>query len=148
MLTPCHICSSRPTRKNHLDSFAYCQGCGEWTCYICIRECQGWNVDEGSLVSEQEALSRSFQMRDDDDEEDPIRHDYGDSNNSNYESDASSRIDHTEEEEHSQQDKEGWSWKARGHQSIICRRCCVEQKELGGEVACWACHLALDGAVG
>lgn len=132
LLTPCHVCSTHPTRKNHLDSFAYCQGCGEWTCYICIRECQGWNVDGGSVVSEQEALSRSFQMQDADDE-----------------ADASARIEPTKElEDGDQQEKKEWSWKARGHQSIICRRCCVEQKELGGEVACWACHLALDGAVG
>lgn len=135
LLTPCHVCSTHPTRKNHLDSFAYCQGCGEWTCYICIRECQGWNVDDGSVVPQQEALSRSFQMQDagaDDDE-----------------ADVSAQARHTEEVEgDNRQDNTEWSWKARGHQSIICRRCCVEQDELGGEVACWACHLALDGAAG
>ncbi|KAL6869703.1 hypothetical protein ACO1O0_001032 [Amphichorda felina] len=137
LLTPCHVCSTHPTRKNHLDSFAYCQGCGEWTCYICIRECQGWNVDVGSVVSQQEALSRSFQMQD------------ADADDDGYEVDSSTQARTTEEVEGGKrQDNTEWSWKARGHQSIICRRCCVEQNELGGEVACWACHLALDGAVG
>ncbi|RGP62046.1 hypothetical protein FLONG3_10349 [Fusarium longipes] len=37
LVAPCHICHRRPTKKTHLDSFADCQGCGERTCFVCIR---------------------------------------------------------------------------------------------------------------
>jgi hypothetical protein len=40
-LNPCHICRRKPTAKHELDSFADCEGCGERTCYVCIRECLG-----------------------------------------------------------------------------------------------------------
>jgi hypothetical protein len=40
-LSPCHICRRKPTAKHELDSFADCEGCGERTCYVCIRECLG-----------------------------------------------------------------------------------------------------------
>ncbi|KAF3768935.1 hypothetical protein M406DRAFT_344868 [Cryphonectria parasitica EP155] len=46
-LSPCHICHRRPTKKTELDSFADCEGCGERTCYVCIRECLGWRAHEG-----------------------------------------------------------------------------------------------------
>lgn len=115
LMTPCHVCGDHPTKASQLDAFAHCLGCGEWTCYICIRQCQGWNGEEGSVLSEQEALSRSFQMDDDDGEVSPKsqpKHRRG-------------RIG---------------SWKAYGHQSIICRRCCVEPQETDGEVACFGCY--------
>jgi hypothetical protein len=127
LLAPCHICAHQPKQKAHLDSFALCQGCGEQTCYICIRQCQGWNAEgEGSVLSEQEALSRSFQMRDIDDEH----------NNNDGDSGASERDDDLENRPLS---IPGRSWKARGHQSIICRRCCVEPPGSDGEVACFGC---------
>lgn len=112
LLTPCHVCGDHPTKASQLDAFAHCLGCGEWTCYICIRQCQGWKGEEGSVLSEQEALSRSFQMDDDDGDVSPK----------------------------SQPKQRGGSWKACGHQSIICRRCCVEPQETDGEVACFGCY--------
>lgn len=114
LLTPCHVCGDHPTRASQLDAFAHCQGCGEWTCYICIRQCQGWTGEEGSVLSEQEALSRSFQM-----------------NDFNDDGDVSPK---------SQPKQRGGSWRALGHQSIICRRCCVEPQETDGEVACFGCY--------
>jgi len=112
LLTPCHVCGDHPTKASQLDAFAHCLGCGEWTCYICIRQCQGWNGEEGSVLLEQEALSRSFQM-DDDGEVSP-----------------------------KSQPKGGGRgfWRALGHRSIICRRCCVEPRETDGEVACFGCY--------
>lgn len=39
---PCHICHRRPRRKVDLDSLANCEGCGQRTCFVCLRECLGW----------------------------------------------------------------------------------------------------------
>lgn len=41
-LSPCHICYRKPTVRSDLDSFANCESCGKRTCYICIRECEGY----------------------------------------------------------------------------------------------------------
>ncbi|KAJ6786008.1 hypothetical protein PWT90_02988 [Aphanocladium album] len=62
-VAPCHICHRRPTKKSDLDSFAQCEGCSEQTCFVCIRQCYG-RGDMSSVLSEQEALSRSFHMED------------------------------------------------------------------------------------
>ncbi|CAK7216138.1 hypothetical protein SBRCBS47491_002730 [Sporothrix bragantina] len=43
---PCHICHRKPRRKCDLDSLAYCEGCGERTCFVCLRECLGWTDNE------------------------------------------------------------------------------------------------------
>lgn len=40
--SPCHICHRRPTLRTEIDSYADCEGCGERTCWICIRECAGY----------------------------------------------------------------------------------------------------------
>lgn len=126
LLTPCHICHRKPTKKTHLDSFAECQGCGERTCYVCIRQCQGWNADEGSVLSEQEVLSRSFHMHDVDD-------------------DMSSREDHSAEEEDILQGKKTKGWVAGGHRSVVCSRCCVE-RGAEGDVVCLGCLSRVEGA--
>lgn len=39
--TPCHICHRKPRRKCDLDALAYCEGCGERTCFVCLRACPG-----------------------------------------------------------------------------------------------------------
>jgi hypothetical protein len=40
-LSPCHICHRKPTEKKQLDAYADCEGCGNRTCFICVRECRG-----------------------------------------------------------------------------------------------------------
>ena len=40
-LSPCHICRRKPTVKSELDAFDDCECCGERTCYICTRKCEG-----------------------------------------------------------------------------------------------------------
>ncbi|KAJ3496436.1 hypothetical protein NLG97_g2653 [Lecanicillium saksenae] len=124
---PCHICHRRPTKKSDLDSFAQCEGCNEQTCFVCIRQCYG-RGDMSSVLSEQEALSRSFHMEDAD-------------------ATASTKDSH---------DLDGWSptqlqqdrpkqtntstqnWAACGHRSVVCSGCCVE-KGPEGEVVCLGC---------
>ncbi|PHH64532.1 hypothetical protein CDD81_4311 [Ophiocordyceps australis] len=55
--SPCHICHRRPNNKASLDAFADCQGCGQRTCFVCVRECHGWAVpdeDEAAAAEEEE----------------------------------------------------------------------------------------------
>lgn len=119
LLAPCHICHRRPTKKSDLDSFADCQGCGERTCYVCIRECHGWNLDGGSGVSEQEALSRSFHMDDVDDGQ------------------------HNNVSSGGKQTNKGWG--AVGHRAVVCSRCCIE-RGVEGDVTCLGCFSRMEGS--
>ncbi|KAF4458494.1 hypothetical protein FALBO_14776 [Fusarium albosuccineum] len=119
LLAPCHICHRKPTKKSDLDSFADCQCCAERTCFVCIRECQGWSLDGGSALSEQEVLSRSFHMDDVDDLPQERR-------------DNSSQ---------GQDSKKGWD--AGRHCAVVCSRCCVE-RGAEGEVACLGCFSRME----
>lgn len=130
-LAPCHVCHRRPTKKSDLDSFAECQGCGERTCFVCIRQCQGKNIDDASsILSEQEVLSRSFHMEDVDDAKDNCagRH--------NLDEPAHHHAGHGS-------DDQSKGWDSRGHQSVVCSRCCVEKGE-EGEVVCLGCLSGMD----
>ncbi|KAF5662360.1 hypothetical protein FHETE_7991 [Fusarium heterosporum] len=120
LLAPCHICHRRPTKKSDLDSFADCQGCSERTCYVCIRECHGWNLDGGSGVSEQEMLSRSFHMDDIDDAQ-----------------------QHNNVSSGGQQKAKGWD--AVGHRAVVCSRCCIE-RGAEGDVTCLGCFSRMEGS--
>ncbi|KAF4922285.1 hypothetical protein CGCVW01_v005405 [Colletotrichum viniferum] len=119
-LSPCHICHRRPTKKSDLDSFADCEGCGQRTCYVCIRQCQGWKKDgrpsDGDEV-EQEDMSRSFHMDDVDDTRQRQRN---------------------ERETRNGQEKRHDGWTGGGHRTMVCSRCCIE-KGAEGDVACLGC---------
>lgn len=122
LLAPCHICHRKPTKKSDLDSFAQCQGCGEQTCFVCIRQCHGWNLEDGSILPEQEALSRSFHMDD---------------------------IDDLQSEEHNEKSRDSNSitrkgWAAGGHRTVVCSRCCIE-RGAEGDVACLGCLSRMEG---
>jgi hypothetical protein len=137
LLSPCHICHRKPTRKTDLDSFADCEGCGQRTCFVCIRQCQGW-LQDGATRTEQarqaaatqeeddELLSRSFTMLDADDD-----------------------LVVREEEDHRPsstipRDK-GTGWNAHGHCSMICSGCCIE-RGIEGDVVCLGCLAGMEGA--
>ncbi|GKT55185.1 hypothetical protein ColTof4_07953 [Colletotrichum tofieldiae] len=132
-LSPCHICHRRPTKKSDLDSFADCQGCGQRSCFVCIRECQGWRKDGrpsssgggdlGNAGQEPEQggadLSRSCQMDDvDDDRQRQSRED--------------------QESERNEQPKRQDGWAGGGHRQMVCSRCCIE-KGAEGDVVCLGC---------
>lgn len=102
ILSPCHVCHRRPTKKTDLDSYADCQGCGQRTCFICIRECHGGSNEQEQDAAVASQMSRSFCMED---------------------ADA---------------DDESSGWDARGHQAVVCSRCCVE-RGAEGEVICLGC---------
>ncbi|KAK4673010.1 hypothetical protein QC763_108030 [Podospora pseudopauciseta] len=121
LLTPCHICSRKPTKKSDLDSFADCQGCGQRTCYVCIRECLGWSPPSQqpppplSLQTEP-----SFTMID---------------------------VDSTEEQQPPPPvESGGWTTKGggAGHRKMVCSRCCVERGQ-DGDVVCLGCLPFVEG---
>ncbi|KAM3506787.1 hypothetical protein MY11210_007408 [Beauveria gryllotalpidicola] len=125
MAAPCHICHRRPTKKSGLDSFAQCEGCHEQTCFVCIRQCHGQG-DMESVLSEQEALSRSFHMEDADADDDACDDPDG-------RPPAPPQRDKME-----QRLGTARNWAACGHRSVVCSRCCVE-KGPEGEVVCLGC---------
>lgn len=132
-LTPCHICHRKPTKKSHLDSFAQCQGCGEQTCFVCIRECMGWNVDDGSVLCEQEVLSRSFHMGDaDEDTAAQFEHSSVQGNNAS-------------QDGYDEEDLRRKGWDAGGHRGMVCSRCCIE-RGAEGDIVCLGCLPRLEGA--
>ncbi|TEA15104.1 hypothetical protein C8034_v002660 [Colletotrichum sidae] len=125
-VSPCHVCHRRPTKKSDLDSYADCLGCGQRTCYICMRECQGWEKDgrpnsvSGEDQTSDEILSRSFHMNDVDDERQQQQRDQ--------EHDAATRG--------GQAKQDGWA--GGGHRQMICSRCCIE-KGSDGDIVCLGC---------
>ncbi|KAI1277185.1 hypothetical protein F5Y07DRAFT_115804 [Xylaria sp. FL0933] len=141
LLSPCHICHRKPTKKSDLDSFADCTGCGERTCFVCIRACQGWlPVSEGDdathTLTEEEDLSASFTMRDIDDDE-------SGHNRAEKFTDVPKPEQRQKKGEGGDYGEGGWS--GGGHREVICSRCCVER---GGEgdVVCLGCLAGMRGA--
>lgn len=148
VLAPCHICHRKPTKKTDLDSYADCQGCGERTCYVCMRECLGWaktprdsrspneyyggKAEEEVLMRDEDidgeqgqggtGNDRSFNMEDAPPE--GSEPDY-DSLRANYKSRQGTWV------------KDGGT----GHRGRICSRCCVEEG-MEGEVTCLGCLAA------
>ncbi|KAI1750963.1 hypothetical protein F4782DRAFT_507403 [Xylaria castorea] len=145
LLNPCHICHRKPTKKSDLDSFGDCTGCGERTCFVCLRACQGWIPAPGGdapnrTPTEAEDLSASFTMQDVDDEESVHNH--------------AEKTAATQKPQQRQKKGEGGgdgdedavrSWNGRGHRGVICSRCCVEQGS-EGDVVCLGCLAGMEGA--
>lgn len=131
-LAPCHICHRRPTKKSDLDSFADCEGCGERTCFICMRDCVGPVVRAGEGEGEREEgepQSRSFCM---DDVDGPVVE----------ERDGGGQGDRGDHDGVGNGDGEKW-WEG-GHRGVVCSRCCVEMGP-DGEIACLGCLSRMEG---
>ncbi|KAJ9139094.1 hypothetical protein NKR23_g8045 [Pleurostoma richardsiae] len=160
VLSPCHICHRRPTKKSDLDAFADCEGCGQRTCYICIRQCLSWGAaggptqgeggggrdedEDGEMLrdrppSQEENLSASFHMEDALSENDQ-RH-----NNNNRPPDGTSDKSQDWGQKDSSKAEQGWAAGGRGgHRQTICSRCCVE-RGADGDVVCLGCLSFLEG---
>ncbi|KAI2471248.1 hypothetical protein F4781DRAFT_387821 [Annulohypoxylon bovei var. microspora] len=119
LLSACHICHRKPTKKSDLDCFADCAGCGQRACFVCIRACPGWPA----CASEEENLTASFAMQD------------VDYDSSSYEP----------EPEPGLKQGKGGGWSGRGHREMVCSRCCVERGP-EGDVVCLGCLAGMEGA--
>lgn len=143
ILAPCHICHRKPTKKTELDSYADCQGCGERTCYVCMRECLGWGMAPRERHNHND-YEKEVLMRD---EETNSEHEQGEENNTGNEH-SFNMEDAPPEDAHIDYDspradhriREG-TWVKEGgtgHRGRICSRCCVEEG-VEGEVTCLGC---------
>ncbi|KAE8449227.1 hypothetical protein EG329_008394 [Mollisiaceae sp. DMI_Dod_QoI] len=113
-LSPCHICHRKPTEKRQLEDYADCEGCGNRTCFICVRECKGlgerlYNLHRQELPRE-EGNSDAMELSR-----------YGTRGEGG--------------------DERAGPWEKGGvetHRGMICSRCCVE-RGTEGEVWCLGC---------
>ncbi|KAK0748120.1 hypothetical protein B0T21DRAFT_343815 [Apiosordaria backusii] len=130
LMSRCHICFRKPSKKSDLDSFADCQGCGQRTCYVCIRECLGWSPTSQQQQQPQQRhqppslqTEPSFTMIDVDSEEAG-----------------------TGDRQPPQTDSEnnGWAKGGGGHRKMVCSRCCVE-RGADGDVVCLGCLPFVEG---
>lgn len=144
VLAPCHICHRKPTKKTELDSYADCLGCGERTCYVCMRECLGSTTTPRQTCGpnhddeEEEVLMR--------DEEANGEHEQAGGNDHSF-----SMEDAPAEDAHLYRDSPRADHRIRegtwvkdggtGHRGRICSRCCVEEGA-EGDVTCLGCLAA------
>ncbi|KAK8049044.1 hypothetical protein PG994_010774 [Apiospora phragmitis] len=134
LLSPCHVCHRKPTKKSDLDAFADCQGCGQRTCYICMRSCRDWTpalTPAGGIPqNEEQDYSASFTMQDVDDESDQQQREPENGGHKDGRETTSYKVD---------------GWMGNGHRSTVCSRCCVERGS-EGDVVCLGCLAGLEGA--
>lgn len=166
-LSPCHICHRKPTKRAELDSYADCEGCGERTCYVCIRECLGWvatptsatrlgrghhneetlmgDGDDGSDNNDavdgdghHNGGSRSTEENRDDDGDSCRR---GDGRNQSFSMEDAPSSAAEEIRPGDRSNRGGTAWGeggGRGHRGRICSQCCVEEGP-EGEAVCLGC---------
>ena len=127
-LSPCHICRRKPTVKSELDAFANCEGCGERTCYICIRECLGLGAEERA-VKDQDSNVLTFSFHGTED-----GMDLGGTN----EFDLASPDDTLTFDGNLDMGRVWEKSMGAAHRRMICSRCCVERGP-EGEVYCFGC---------
>jgi hypothetical protein len=125
LLSRCHICHRKPTRKADLDSFADCELCHQRTCFICLRECLDWRTEDQRRWGGYG--SASFSMRDADQED----------------GGAGTGLERPGEEGGGADGKQG-VWSTGGHRTKICSGCCVERGQ-DGDVVCYGCLPFVDG---
>lgn len=144
LLSPCHICHRKPTKKKELDSYADCEGCGERTCYVCIRECLGWKTTEHNDLFDHEVLMRDQDNREDEQQDGERGPEHFDQSFSMEDAPEGENQPHNDQRYDSEVDqdptKRGGTWGNgnRGHRGRICSQCCVE-KGPEGEVICLGC---------
>ncbi|KAI9740824.1 MAG: hypothetical protein M1818_004429 [Claussenomyces sp. TS43310] len=149
LLRACHICHRKPTVRRDLDSYADCEGCGERTCYICVRECLGpywgsaatgdavaasgggrkgnWKGDDEVVVQEDGVEAWQLGGMDEDAAEHKrAGYGYGDTN-------GDVRLG-TENPQRKGAHEQTWLQ----HRGMVCSRCCVE-RGADGEVRCLGC---------
>lgn len=130
VLAPCHICHRKPTKKTELDSYADCEGCGERTCYVCIRACLGgWKSP--TTTTHRETHQQDF-MRDE-------NHDHWQCQDQSFTmEDAPATDDGSHSPKHTKREETWGKGGGTGHRGRICSQCCVEEGP-EGEVICLGC---------
>ncbi|KAK3372447.1 hypothetical protein B0H63DRAFT_527289 [Podospora didyma] len=53
----CHICSRKPTKKNELDQYADCQGCGQRACFKKLQTTQEKTTRMHTMVSNSDKIT-------------------------------------------------------------------------------------------
>ncbi|PMD56578.1 uncharacterized protein K444DRAFT_616429 [Hyaloscypha bicolor E] len=130
-LSPCHVCWRKPTDKSQLDSYAYCEGCGERTCFVCMRVCEG----VGGLESRRMGIivgdgAFSFEL------DNPVAVDR---------QDWQTCSGGSGEEGREEEGRRAWyKDMIEGHRGRICSRCCVE-RGAEGDVWCLGCLRTEEG---
>lgn len=135
LLTRCHICHRKPARKSDLDSFGDCEGCGQRTCFVCLRECLDWRTEEQKRWGGYR--SASFTMRDLDD---PV----GSRDGGEGDVKALKGVRERSDGEQMERGDGEKGWKSGGHRKKICSRCCVERGP-DGDVVCLGCLPFVEG---
>ncbi|KAK4230611.1 hypothetical protein QBC38DRAFT_356395 [Podospora fimiseda] len=128
LMSRCHICFRKPTKKTDLDSFADCQGCGQRTCFVCIRECLGWAptaLQQPQILSTEE--ESSLVMVDADQAEEEANLGSGDPSSGDGKAKGTA----------------GWE-RGGGHRQMVCSRCCIE-RGTEGDVVCLGCLPFVEG---
>jgi hypothetical protein len=121
-LSPCHICWRKPTDKSQLDSYAYCEGCGERTCFVCMRVCEGARTLQSTRMGIGDGAF-SFEL------DSPVGLD---GRGGCYEGEG-------------EEGKKTWQRdRIEGHRGRICSRCCVE-RGAEGDVWCLGCLRTEEG---
>lgn len=130
LMSRCHICFRKPTKRSDLDSFADCQGCGQRTCFVCIRECLGWDPGlQAEILVPPPAgpeSDTSFTMLDADAVPEDEGEDFPQSRDEGGEGKGS-----------------GWA-RGGGHRQVVCSQCCVERGP-DGDVVCLGCLPFVEG---
>lgn len=117
-LRSCHVCWRKPTEKAHLDAYADCEGCGERTCFVCMRVCEGLGVVRDERIGDGR-FSFGF---------DGEGHGW-----QAFGGDGGTDGESTEEE------RRVWDRdRIEGHRGRVCSRCCVERGS-EGDVWCLGC---------
>ncbi len=112
--------------KQDLDSFADCEGCGQRTCYICVRQCEG--TAKGFAASNP-AQHEDHEMTEDECETSADASGGEGEPSVGAGGGASLRLAEGAEK-----------WPAKGgHRTMVCRHCCEEVRALDGEIRCLGC---------
>jgi hypothetical protein len=173
LMSRCHICSRKPNKKADLDSFADCQGCGQRTCYVCIRECLGWGGGPNVQTPQPQIHTHNHHHNHPGTPCDtrpvdsilpplavlpitttisPAEQVEGEAGETSFTmldaDDAEQEPTHmgrtdSEHQERQEQEQHGWTRGGR-HRRVVCSRCCVERGR-DGEVVCLGCLPFVEG---
>lgn len=137
-LDRCHICFRKPSKKADLDSYADCQGCGQRTCYVCMRQCPGWTSSFHHQRQHHQTGEQEAQVDDI-----PLVSSSPENSFTMLDADAETEVDLDEKESHrSKPTPTGWH--ANGHRETICGKCCEERGD-NGDVVCFGCLPSFGG---